>query len=92
MSDTKLTTERIRRGLYRIVGIVCGGDKIYGPCGGELRIENRDGNGKPVSRERFFKWETFCTKCKACDCNGWPTLAEALAEAEGYFCPKAVQL
>lgn len=77
--------QRIRAGLYRIVGIVCAGDKVYGPCGGELHIESHTADGESISDDPDFKWETFCTKCKTCDCNGWSTLKDALANAKECF-------
>ena len=80
-----ITVEKIRRGAYRIIGLLCWGDKIYGPCGGELRIERCTADGTPISNDPDFRWETFCTKCKVCDCNGWPTLADAVANAEEHF-------
>lgn len=72
--------EKMRRGLYRIIGLVCSGG-----CGGEVHIERCSADGVPVSKHPMFRWETFCTKCRACDNNGWPTLAEALANSEEYF-------
>ncbi len=83
-----VTAERIRPGLYRLVGIVCGGDRVYGPCGGELHAERmgdnrRQNNGGGVDPE--FRWETFCAKCKTCDPNGWSTLADCVREAAEYF-------
>ncbi len=68
-----LTTERIRPGLHRIVGITC-------ECGGELRIE-QCGYGE-------FRWEASCAGCLTCDCNGWPTLAECVENAPEYFVAK----
>ena len=61
---------RIQAGLYRIVGLRCS-------CGGELRIENVGSDD--------FRWETFCFRCKTCDPNGWPTLAQCLVNAAEYF-------
>lgn len=78
-------TNLIRPGLHRIVGIVCGGDKVYGPCGGELQIESHKADGTRLSDDTEFRWETFCTECGTCDADGWPTLADALANAEECF-------
>jgi hypothetical protein len=64
--------ERVRKGLYRIVGLLC-------RCGGDLFID-KCGSGD-------FRWETFCMKCKDCDWNGWPTLKDAVSEARGFFNP-----
>lgn len=87
MPDLTVTTECVRRGLHRIVGIVCGGDKIYGPCGGTLYVERVAAHKRcfgPGDNSNF-KWETYCDKCKTCDCNGWATLAECVREAPAYF-------
>lgn len=61
---------KVRAGLYEIVGVKCGGDKIFGPCGGAIFTE-RNGRGQ-------FTWETYCEKCKTCDFNGHRTLAMVL--------------
>jgi hypothetical protein len=79
-TSTEPMVEKICAGLYRIIGITCGIISPQGvPCGGELRIELCDGS------ERDFRWETFCDRCKNCDCNGWPTRSSALANAKEYF-------
>ena len=66
-----ITSERIRSGLHRLVGIVC-------QCGGELRAEKFGLKGA-------FRWEVFCTKCKTCDPNGHPTLAACLIESPEFW-------
>ena len=53
-------------------------------CGGRVRVE--DYRGKGYTRE--FRFEAFCSRCKVCDPNGWPTLATAKAEAAVYFKPE----
>ena len=93
MTKAKPTVAKIRRGLYRIVGLTCGGDRVYGPCGGELHTERCKADGEPISHDPEFRWETFCTECSTCDCNGWPTLADCLANAAEYFAvPKKAQV
>jgi hypothetical protein len=72
------TAKRIRIGLYRIVGAVCG-------CGGDLYLERYNTDGTPISNDPKFRWETFCLECKACDPNGWATIKECLASCEEYF-------
>jgi len=72
------TSEPIRGGLHRVIGVTCS-------CGGELRVERLKADGTTVSNDPDFRWETFCTRCKSCDCNGWRTLALALANAAEYF-------
>lgn len=71
-------SEKIRCGLYRIVGVRC-------ECGGELQVERCKADGTPLSSDPMFRWETFCVDCLTCDCNGWPTLADCVAEAAEYF-------
>lgn len=73
-----ISARRIRKGLFEIVGLTC-------ECGGILQIESHKADGKPLSVEQEWKWETFCTKCKSCDPEGWPTLVDCLLNARAYF-------
>lgn len=77
--------KRIRRGLYQIAGIVCGGDEVYGPCGGALFVERHASGRVLFGSSCTFRWETYCDKCLTCDCNGHPTLGDCLAAAAAYF-------
>jgi hypothetical protein len=46
--------------------------------------------GTPLSSDPDFRWETFCTECETCDANGWPTLADCVANAAEYFAGETV--
>lgn len=53
----------------------------HGGCGGEIRITDyRDS----VS-DRNFSYEAFCKKCRACDPNGYSSVAKTVAGARDYF-------
>lgn len=66
--------KKIRRGLYKLEGVTH--TTHYGvSCGGQVFAESLSGG-----------WECYCEKCKACDPNGWPTLADCVREAPGYWC------
>lgn len=73
--------KKIRAGLYEIVGVFCGGDNIYGPCGGQIRTEKHSPH-RGTGWDREFTWETHCRKCGKCDANGHPNLAEVLKNKE----------
>ena len=64
---------KLRRGLYRLA-------LTHEGCGGELRVER-------CGSDPAMRWETWCVRCLACDMNGWPTLAEAVAQAAAWFGP-----
>ncbi len=48
-------------------------------CGGILIIDRCGSRGE-------FLYETYCKSCRACDCNGWPTILDCLKESPAYFC------
>ncbi len=62
--------EKVRAGLYVLKGVRCS-------CGGEVRIE-RCGHGELL-------WEPFCTSCKTCDPDGWPSLKVAIEETPEFW-------
>lgn len=67
----ELAAQRIRAGLYQVVGAVC-------QCGGAIRLDKSGRRGE-------FLWETFCVQCHSADPNGWPTLSEAMREGVAYL-------
>lgn len=77
MKGLGVKADKIRAGLYRLEGLRC-------HCGGELRIERCKEDGTEIGRGQW-RWETFCVSCKDCDPDGWPTLAESVLEAPGFW-------
>lgn len=71
--------ERIRAGLYSIRSVRCR------DCGGELRVERCGSRGD-------FLWEIFCRQCGVCDPDGWPTLREAVLEANRFNSPETLEV
>lgn len=59
--------EKIRPGLYRIVGQRC-------ICGGELWADR-------CGPHNWLLWELYCRGCLDCDANGYATLRECVAAA-----------
>lgn len=49
-------------------------------CGGLLEV--RDFAGK-TSRDN--RYETSCTVCHKCDCNGWPSQAQVIENSPEFF-------
>jgi len=75
---------RVRSGLYEIQGL------LHHDCGGQVKVERVNPQTRVIgpwlaSDDLNFRWESFCDKCKNCDCNGWATLPQAVKEAVDYF-------
>lgn len=77
MAESKITLRKIRAGLYEVGGVKhrCKPWSKDAPAG-VVRIERVSWG--------HWRWESFCTLCKACDCDGWPTLAEAVQNVRGF--------
>lgn len=59
----------------RLVGVNCS-------CGGEVWFQNLHEIG---GASRAMAWEAWCRKCRACDCNGYSTRRELLAESAKFW-------
>ena len=71
---------KIESGHYRIDGARCKRIDVAqrSVCGGELRAQ------RCGTRGTWTEWELYCSACKACDVDGYQTLAECVVAAKDF--------
>lgn len=89
---TVVKAVRVCRGKHRLDGVTHTHPQFPGvaACGGQVFAEwfppTWDGDEKlPGS------WECYCATCQNCDCNGYDTLRECLAEAPEFWMVATVE-